>query len=71
MAATTTFEVGGVAVSPDHYIGGKRIASDQTLELFSPIDQRLLGRVAEGSAEHVEAAILAARCPQGPDRPLA
>jgi acyl-CoA reductase-like NAD-dependent aldehyde dehydrogenase len=59
--ADPTLEVAGVAVSPDHYIGGKRVASDQTLELFSPIDQRLLGRVAEGTAEHVEAAIQAAQ----------
>ena len=59
--ATSTLDVAGVAVSPDHYIGGQRVASEQTLELFSPIDQRLLGRVAEGSAEHVEAAIQAAQ----------
>jgi len=58
---SSTFEVAGVAVSPDHYIGGQRVASDQTLDLFSPIDQRLLGRIAEGSAEHVEAAIQAAQ----------
>lgn len=59
--ATSTLDVAGVAVSPDHYIGGQRVASEQTLELFSPIDQRLLGRVAEGSTEHVEAAIQAAQ----------
>ncbi|HMC17520.1 MAG TPA: aldehyde dehydrogenase family protein [Albitalea sp.] len=53
--------IAGIAVSPDHYIGGRRVASPQTLELFCPIDQRLLGRVAEGTAEHVEAAIEAAQ----------
>ena len=53
--------VAGVAVSPDHYIGGQRVASNTTMEVFSPIDQRLLGRVAEGNAEHVEAALRAAQ----------
>jgi 5-carboxymethyl-2-hydroxymuconic-semialdehyde dehydrogenase len=54
-------DIAGIAVSPDHYIGGQRVASGETLELFSPIDQRPLGRIAEGSAEHVEAAIQAAQ----------
>ena len=53
-------DVAGIAVSPDHYIDGRRVASPETFELFSPIDQRSLGRVAEGTAEHVEAAIRAA-----------
>ena len=54
-------DVAGIAVSPDHYIGGRRVASRETFELFCPIDQRLLGRVAEGEAEHVEAALRAAQ----------
>ena len=54
-------EVAGVAVSPDHYIGGRRVASSEMFDVFCPIDQRLLGRVAEGRAEHVEAAIAAAQ----------
>jgi acyl-CoA reductase-like NAD-dependent aldehyde dehydrogenase len=54
-------DVAGVAVSPDHYIDGRRVASAESFELFSPIDQRLLGRIAEGTAEHVEAAIGAAQ----------
>ncbi|HSW17249.1 MAG TPA: aldehyde dehydrogenase family protein, partial [Ramlibacter sp.] len=54
-------EVAGIAVSPDHYIGGTRVASPETFELNCPIDQRLLGRISEGTAEHVEAAILAAQ----------
>ena len=53
-------EVAGIAVSPDHYIGGRRVSSSEQFELFSPIDQRLLGRVAEGGPEHVDAAIEAA-----------
>ncbi len=54
-------DVAGVAVSPDHYIGGTRVASAETFELSSPIDQRVLGRISEGMAEHTEAAIIAAQ----------
>ncbi|HYE39712.1 MAG TPA: aldehyde dehydrogenase family protein, partial [Ramlibacter sp.] len=54
-------EVAGIPVSPDHYIDGRRVASGQTFELHSPIDQRLLGRISEGTAEHVEAALQAAQ----------
>ena len=57
----TTLDVAGIAVSPDHYIDGRRVPSDQHFELQSPIDQRVLGRIAEGTAEHVEAAIVAAQ----------
>lgn len=53
--------VAGVAVSPDHYIDGQRVASTETFEVRCPIDGALLGRVAEGLPEHVEAAIAAAQ----------
>ena len=58
--ALPMLEVAGVAVSPDHYIDGRRIGSGSSFELFSPIDQRLLGRVAEGEAAQVERAVAAA-----------
>ena len=54
-------EVAGHLVSPDHYIGGQRIASAHTFELRSPIDQRVLGCISEGLPEHVDAAIRAAQ----------
>lgn len=54
-------EVAGVEVSPDLYIDGKRVASTQTFENFSPIDQRSLGRVSEAGMEHVDAAVEAAQ----------
>lgn len=57
---TQALDVAGIQVSPDHYIAGKRITSRETFELFSPIDQRLLGQVSEGLDEHVDAAIAAA-----------
>jgi len=53
--------VAGVEVSPDHYIDGRRVASAESFELFSPIDQRPLGRIAEGGEPAVDAAISAAQ----------
>ncbi len=59
--ASAALQVAGVAVSPDHYIDGRRVPSSRHFELFSPIDQRLLGQVAEGLPEHVDEAIAAAQ----------
>ncbi|KQP22660.1 aldehyde dehydrogenase family protein [Pseudorhodoferax sp. Leaf267] len=54
-------DIAGIAVSPDHYIAGQRVASAERFALHSPIDQRPLGHISEGLAEHVEAAIVAAQ----------
>lgn len=54
-------DVAGVAVSPDHYLGGRRVASSASFALHSPIDQRLLGHVCEASAGEVDEAIRAAQ----------
>lgn len=54
-------DIDAIAVSPDHYIDGRRVPSSASFELFSPIDQRPLGRIAEGLAEHTEAAVTAAQ----------
>jgi len=59
--STNTIHVAGHAVSPDHFIDGRRVPSAETFELRSPIDQSVLGRVAEGVPAHVEAAITAAQ----------
>ncbi|MCW5611643.1 MAG: aldehyde dehydrogenase family protein [Rubrivivax sp.] len=58
--ASEALRVAGFTVSPDHYIDGRRVASSQRFELFSPIDQRRLGEVAQGLPEHVEQAVAAA-----------
>ena len=50
-------EVEGVSLSPDHYINGLRVASAQTFEVFSPINQNSLGWISEGLDQHVELAI--------------
>ncbi|WEK02341.1 MAG: aldehyde dehydrogenase family protein [Candidatus Sphingomonas phytovorans] len=52
--------IGSGVVSPLHYIDGRRVSSTEQFDLFSPIDQRRLGRVAQGLAEHVDAAVTAA-----------
>ena len=51
----------GISISPDHYIDGQRVASSATFEDYCPIDGSLLGHVARGLPEHVEAAIRAAQ----------
>jgi acyl-CoA reductase-like NAD-dependent aldehyde dehydrogenase len=54
-------DIDDIAVSPDHWIGGERVASRETFELRSPIDQRVLGQVSEADAAQVDAAIAAAQ----------
>lgn len=54
-------DVDGVAVSPDHYIGGRRVASTATFEVRSPLDWDLkLADVARGDAATADAAVSAA-----------
>lgn len=53
--------IAGFDVSPHHYIGGQRVASSELFDLHCPIDQSLLGRISEGTAAHVDAAIVAAQ----------
>ena len=53
--------VAGVEVSPDHYIGGERVASARRFPVHSPIDGAHLADVAAGGQREVEAAVQAAR----------
>ena len=55
-----TLNVAGQAVSPLHYINGERVASSETFELFSPIDRRVLGQIAQATPEQVASAVTAA-----------
>jgi len=59
-AAADRVDVAGVAVSPDHYIAGERVASSARFEDRSPIDGSLLAEVARAGAEEVDAAVRAA-----------
>jgi acyl-CoA reductase-like NAD-dependent aldehyde dehydrogenase len=52
--------VAGVAVSPDHFIGGERVASDERFEDRSPIDEHVLAEVARGREREVGLAVEAA-----------
>ncbi|MBL4639028.1 MAG: aldehyde dehydrogenase [Kordiimonadaceae bacterium] len=55
------FTVGHVDVSPDHFIGGKRVSSSETFETRSPMDWSIhLGDIARGDAETAELAVTAA-----------
>jgi 5-carboxymethyl-2-hydroxymuconic-semialdehyde dehydrogenase len=55
-----TIEIDGHLISPLHYIGGERVESQATFEVFSPIDRRTLGRVAEAAPEQVQQAVATA-----------
>lgn len=50
-------DIAGTTISPLHYIGGERIQSADSFEVFSPIDGRVLGQVALGSADDVAKAV--------------
>jgi betaine-aldehyde dehydrogenase/5-carboxymethyl-2-hydroxymuconic-semialdehyde dehydrogenase len=50
-----------IDVSPDHYIGGERVGSDDRFEVISPIDAQVLAHVARGGAREAAAAVEAAR----------
>jgi acyl-CoA reductase-like NAD-dependent aldehyde dehydrogenase len=52
--------VAEVAVSPDHYIGGKRVAGDERFEDRSPIDEQVLAEIARGRDREVGLAVEAA-----------
>ncbi len=61
MNSTARIDVEGVSVSPDHYIGGRRVASARTFEDRSPLDWTLkIGDFARGDALTAEAAVSAA-----------
>jgi 5-carboxymethyl-2-hydroxymuconic-semialdehyde dehydrogenase len=58
---TPRIEIADVAVSPDHFIGGKRVPSDATFEVRSPLDWNWkLADVARGDAPTADAAVSAA-----------
>lgn len=57
---SNVIEINGIEISGDHYINGERVAGNEYLDVFSPIDQSTLGQVANGSPEVIEQAICAA-----------
>ena len=55
-----TTVVAGHEVSTDHYIGGRRVASEERFEDRAPYDRTVLGAVARGSAADADLAVRAA-----------
>src|SRR5215204_1156884 len=53
-------DIDGHRIPTTHYIGGARVDSTGHFDLFSPIDQRLLGEIAHASDDQADAAIAAA-----------
>jgi betaine-aldehyde dehydrogenase/5-carboxymethyl-2-hydroxymuconic-semialdehyde dehydrogenase len=54
-------EISDIAVSPDHYIGGVRVAEEETFEVRSPLDwDWKLADVARGNALTADRAVTAA-----------
>jgi betaine-aldehyde dehydrogenase/5-carboxymethyl-2-hydroxymuconic-semialdehyde dehydrogenase len=54
-------QVAGVDVSPDHFIGGERVASAERFEDVSPITGEVIAEVARGGAREADLAVRAAR----------
>jgi acyl-CoA reductase-like NAD-dependent aldehyde dehydrogenase len=54
-------DVAGVPVSPDHFIGGRRVAGREAFVDRSPIDEAVLAEVARGGPEEVDQAVQAAQ----------
>jgi acyl-CoA reductase-like NAD-dependent aldehyde dehydrogenase len=52
--------VAGIDVSPDHYIGGRRVESPRRFEDISPIDGSVLAEVGRAGAVEVDQAVRAA-----------
>ncbi len=58
---STRAEISDVAVSPDHFIGGKRVSTDATFEVRSPLDwEWKLAAMGRGDALTADAAVTAA-----------
>ncbi len=53
--------VANITVPSGHFIGGQRVEGDQTFEVISPIDQRVIAEVARGDQSAVDRAVDAAR----------
>ena len=58
--ATEHIEVAGYEVSPDHFIGGERVASERRFEDILPIDSEVMGEISRASEDEVDKAVLAA-----------
>jgi len=58
--ATDRVRVAGVGVSPDHFIGGERVASEHRFEDISPIDGGVIAKISRAGEAEVDRAVRAA-----------
>jgi acyl-CoA reductase-like NAD-dependent aldehyde dehydrogenase len=59
-AVTDRVRVAGVEVSPDHFIGGERVASERRFTDISPIDAGVIAQVSLAGEAEVDRAVRAA-----------
>ncbi len=59
-SVTERVEVAGIEVSPDHFIGGERVASETRFEDISPIDAQVIAEVSRGGEREADRAVRAA-----------
>jgi acyl-CoA reductase-like NAD-dependent aldehyde dehydrogenase len=59
--ATDRIRVAGVEVSPDHFIGGERVASGRRFEDISPIGGEVMAEISRAGEAEVDRAVRAAR----------
>jgi betaine-aldehyde dehydrogenase/5-carboxymethyl-2-hydroxymuconic-semialdehyde dehydrogenase len=53
-------QCGDLVVSGDHFVGGRRISSPETMDIYSPIDGARLGQVSAAGTDEVDLAVNAA-----------
>lgn len=54
-------QIGDVKISTDHYINGKRVASEKRFTDISPLDGAVLGEVSAGGQKEADMAVQAAK----------
>ena len=57
----STATVAGVQVDTRHWIGGERVASEETFDSVSPIDGTVIAKVSRGGRAEADAAVAAAK----------
>ena len=59
-AVTERVTVAGVEVSPDHFIGGERVAGERRFEDISPMTNEVIAEISRAGEEEVDCAVRAA-----------
>jgi hypothetical protein len=64
--AAMILDVVDVAITPDHRVGDRRVASSRRFKLFSDISQRLPRQALQGDVLRLQSRNLSGLCPPGP-----